>query len=85
MGPQGTGRLARVWFWYAGRPADIPAPSFFVRTLMWLPVRCVRASRSGRVSCLPGGVWCRGVGWLSVWGVCELDSGCEHLVLTQPL
>jgi len=28
LGPQGTGRLARVWFWYAGRPADIPAPLF---------------------------------------------------------
>ena len=74
LGPQGTGHPWLVVVFLVRGPTRRHTGPVLALLLhpSWVWVGCVGVLVSGRE------------GWLFVWGVCELDSGCEHLVLTQP-
>jgi hypothetical protein len=65
LGPEGTGP-APLW---AGFVVSVPGAD-----------PCAHTSPSV-LFCRPVGVWWVGCGVCGLVGVCELDSGCEHLVV----
>ena len=80
LGPEGTGP--------AVRPLGVGGPVVFslvVPGSFWSLVPAARA-RCPRLFAGWGARWCRRGPWEGSWvGVCELDSGCEHLDLNEIL